>query len=105
VVLRELLTRTEQIDDLRHLFGALGFDAAWEPVPPGPWLGTAQAHLLTSDSRCWLFSPPPPLATAIAIERRLAAKRRVQEAAGGGAAALDWCDRLYRLATAASPEA
>ena len=41
MVLRELLTRTEQIDDLRHLFGALGFQAAWEPVPPGPWLGTA----------------------------------------------------------------
>jgi len=39
VVLRELLTRTEQIDDLRHLFGALGFTAAWETVPPGPWLG------------------------------------------------------------------
>jgi N-6 DNA Methylase len=44
VVLRELLTRTEQIDDLRHLFGALGFQAAWEPVPPGPWLGLAQAE-------------------------------------------------------------
>ncbi|HVH67533.1 MAG TPA: N-6 DNA methylase [Gemmatimonadales bacterium] len=43
-MLRELLTRTEQIDDLRHLFGALGFQAAWEPVPPGPWLGTAQAE-------------------------------------------------------------
>jgi len=39
-VLRELLSRTEQIDDLRHLFGALGFQAAWEHVPPGPWLGT-----------------------------------------------------------------
>jgi N-6 DNA Methylase len=39
VVLRELLARTEQIDDLRHLFGALGFQAAWEHVPPGPWLG------------------------------------------------------------------
>jgi len=44
VVLRELLARTEQIDDLRHLFGALGFDAAWEPVPPGPWLGPAQVE-------------------------------------------------------------
>jgi hypothetical protein len=44
VVLRELLARTEQIDDLRHLFGALGFQAAWEPVPPGPWLGPAQAE-------------------------------------------------------------
>ena len=40
MVLRELLSRTEQIDDLRHLFGALGFQAAWEHVPPGPWLGT-----------------------------------------------------------------
>jgi hypothetical protein len=44
VVLRELLARTEQIDDLRHLFGALGFHAAWEPVPPGPWLGPAHAE-------------------------------------------------------------
>src|SRR5882724_956498 len=44
VVLRDLLARTEQIDDLRHLFGALGFQAAWEPVPPGPWLGPAQAE-------------------------------------------------------------
>src|SRR5438094_1401894 len=44
VVLRELLARTEQIDDLRHLFGALGFHAAWEPMPPGPWLGPGQAE-------------------------------------------------------------
>lgn len=44
MVLRELLARTEQIDDLRHLFGALGFQAAWERVPPGPWLGSAQAE-------------------------------------------------------------
>ncbi|HKW40732.1 MAG TPA: hypothetical protein VJN39_05740, partial [Gemmatimonadales bacterium] len=43
-MLRDLLTRAEQIDDLRHLFGALGFQAAWEPVPPGPWLGPAQAE-------------------------------------------------------------
>ena len=44
MVLRELLTRTEQIDDLRDLFGALGFKAAWENVPPGPWLGDEQAE-------------------------------------------------------------
>jgi Eco57I restriction-modification methylase len=44
VVLRELLARTEQIDDLRHLFGALGFAAAWENVPPGPWLGAGHAE-------------------------------------------------------------
>jgi len=43
VVLRELLARTEQIDDLRHLFGALGFTVAWAHVPPGPWLGPMQA--------------------------------------------------------------
>ena len=41
MVLRETLARTEQIDDLRELFRVLGYDAAWEPVPPGPWLGTA----------------------------------------------------------------
>src|SRR5581483_309413 len=42
-VLRELLARTEQIEDLRHLFGALGYRAAWEPVAPEPWLGPAAA--------------------------------------------------------------
>jgi hypothetical protein len=39
VALRELLARTERIDDLRDLFRALGYDAAREAVPPGPWLG------------------------------------------------------------------
>src|SRR5438445_6826028 len=41
VVLRSLLARTEQIDDLREVIRVLGYDAAWEPVPPGPWLGPA----------------------------------------------------------------
>ncbi len=44
MVLRELLARTEQIDDLRDLFGALGFKAAWEAVPPGPWLDETRAE-------------------------------------------------------------
>ena len=44
MVLRDLLARTERIDDLRDLFGALGFKAAWENVPPGPWLGEAHAE-------------------------------------------------------------
>jgi len=44
VVLRELLARTEQIDDLRDLFRVLGYDAAWEAVPPGPWLGEEAAR-------------------------------------------------------------
>jgi len=44
VVLRELLARTERIEDLRDLFGALGFKAAQEHVPPGPWLGEDHAQ-------------------------------------------------------------
>ena len=44
MVLRELLARAEQIDDLRDLFGALGFKPVWEAVPPGPWLGEEQAE-------------------------------------------------------------
>ncbi len=43
MVLRELLARTEQISDLRELFRVLGYQAAWETVPPGPWLGPDQA--------------------------------------------------------------
>lgn len=38
-MLRDVLARTEQIDDLRDLFRVLGYEAAWEAVPPGPWLG------------------------------------------------------------------
>ncbi|HEX9611675.1 MAG TPA: N-6 DNA methylase [Gemmatimonadales bacterium] len=40
-MLRELVTRTERIEDLSALFCALGYHAAWEPVPPGPWLGAS----------------------------------------------------------------
>jgi hypothetical protein len=43
-VLGELLARAERIDDLRDLFGALGFKPVWEAVPPGPWLGEPQAE-------------------------------------------------------------
>ena len=44
MVLRDVLARIEQIDDLRNLFGALGFKPAWEAVPPGAWLGEAHAE-------------------------------------------------------------
>ena len=44
MVLRQLLARTEQIDDLRDVFRVLGYDAAWETVPPGPWLGEEAAR-------------------------------------------------------------
>ncbi|HXI33632.1 MAG TPA: N-6 DNA methylase, partial [Gemmatimonadales bacterium] len=50
MVLRETLARTEQIDDLRELFRVLGYDAAWEPVPPGPWLGDAAAGAGVTDA-------------------------------------------------------
>lgn len=43
MVLRQLVTRTERIEDLTALFCALGYHAAWEPVPPGPWLGADHA--------------------------------------------------------------
>ena len=42
--------------------------------------------------------PAPPLAEAIALERRLLGKARAQARAGAGRHALDWCDRLQRLA-------
>jgi len=38
-VLRDILARTERIEDLRELFVALGYEPAWEAVPPGAWLG------------------------------------------------------------------
>jgi len=43
-VLRDILARTEQIDDLRELFVALGYEPAWEVVPPGSWLGEDAAR-------------------------------------------------------------
>jgi Eco57I restriction-modification methylase len=38
-VLRDLLSRVEQFDDLRKVFQALGYQPAWEVVPPHAWLG------------------------------------------------------------------
>ena len=40
-MLRDILARAEQIDDLSELFRALGYEVVWEDVPPEPWLGTA----------------------------------------------------------------
>src|SRR2546428_11347353 len=67
VVLRSLLARTEQIDDLREVIRVLGYDAAWEPVPPGPWLGPAAetagvrpAAPVRPPRPVPVFPPPPP---------------------------------------------
>lgn len=83
MVLRELLTRTEQISDLRDLFRALGYQAAWETVPPGPWLGvtnataagvTAAALVARHDAfRVIGLAAPDPEIAARAAARRLAA--------------------------------
>jgi len=83
VVLRELLTRTEQISDLRDLFRALGYQAAWETVPPGPWLGTAEAAAVKVTAaalvarhdafRIVALNSPDPEAAARAAARRFAA--------------------------------
>ena len=38
-MLRDILARATQIESLRELFGALGYETAWEPVPVRAWLG------------------------------------------------------------------
>jgi hypothetical protein len=83
VVLRELLARTEQIDDLRDLFRVLGYDAAWEAVPPGPWLGeeaacaagVTRAALVARHEAFHVFGleAADPESAARAAARRLAA--------------------------------
>jgi Eco57I restriction-modification methylase len=83
VVLRELLARTEQIDDLRDLFRVLGYDAAWEAVPPGPWLGepaaatagVTRAALIARHEafRVFALEAADPESGARAAARRLAA--------------------------------
>src|SRR5204862_2109679 len=82
VVLRSLLARTEQIDDLREVIRVLGYDAAWEPVPPGPWLGpaaeTARVYQAALIGRCGAFRifalhADDPARAARAAAARLAA--------------------------------
>ncbi len=82
VALRERLARTERIDDLRELFRALGYNAAWDPVPPGPWLGTAadsagvtRAAVVARHGvfRIFALAASDPDAAADAAARRLAA--------------------------------
>jgi len=43
-VLRDILARTRQIEDLRDLFRVLGYELAWENVPAAAWLGEAASH-------------------------------------------------------------
>ena len=43
-MLRDILARTRQIEDLRDLFRVLGYELAWENVPAAAWLGEAASH-------------------------------------------------------------
>src|SRR5439155_1359784 len=68
------------IDDLREVIRVLGYDAVWEPVPPGPWLGPAAAGVRRAAliGRCGAFRifalhGDEPLRAARAAAGRLAA--------------------------------
>ena len=43
-MLRDILARITKIEDIRELFATLGYSAAWEAVPPEPWLGEEAAR-------------------------------------------------------------
>ena len=96
MVLRALLARTEQISDLRDLFRALGFQAAWEAVPPGPWLSPERAAAAGVESaalvarhqayRVFALASPDPEAAARAAAFRLAAGAERGLACGWGGA-------------------
>jgi len=104
VVLREHLTRTEQISDLRDLFRVLGYHAAWETVPPGPWLGSVEvcaagvsaAELIARHQayRVIALEASDPEAAA-----RLAAKRLASGADRGLACAVGGTPRRLALAS------
>ncbi len=82
-MLRDILARTAQIEDIRDLFVALGYRTAWETVPPGPWLGDEQARhagvtraaLIARHGafRVFALTAGDPEAAARSAARRLAA--------------------------------
>ena len=78
-MLRQILTRTTQIESLRELFGALGYEAAWEPVPVGAWLGETanveRAALIARHGafRVFALETPVPVEAARRAVRRLSA--------------------------------
>ncbi|HJS44278.1 MAG TPA: N-6 DNA methylase [Gemmatimonadales bacterium] len=82
-MLRDILTRTTQIEDIRELFVALGYTAASEQVPPEAWLGSERAHdagvtraaLIARHGafRVFATAATDPEAAARAAARRLAA--------------------------------
>ncbi|HWC72555.1 MAG TPA: N-6 DNA methylase [Gemmatimonadales bacterium] len=82
-MLRDILARTTQIEDLRELFTTLGYAAAWEAVPVEAWLGeeaagqagVAQAALIARHGafRVFALAAADPEGAARAAAKRLAA--------------------------------
>ena len=78
-MLRDILARTTQIEQLGALFAALGYDAVWEPVPVRAWLGevdgVARAALIARHGafRVFALEATVPEAAARAAARRLSA--------------------------------
>jgi len=79
LVLRDILARTTQIESLRELFDALGYEALWEPVPVLTWLGETasvdRAALIARHGafRVFALAASTPEAAARAAARRLSA--------------------------------
>ncbi len=107
-MLRDIVARITQLESLRELFCALGYEAAWEAVPPGPWLGESvtevsgvtRAALIARHGafRVFALEAADPDAAARAAARRLmaSAERGLACALGG---------RPQRLVCAAGPVA
>ena len=101
-MLRDVLARTTQIESLRELFGALGYEAVWEPVPVRAWLGETanvdRAALIARHGafRVFALESADPEEAARAAARRLSAgaERGLACALGG---------RPLRLICAAGP--
>jgi hypothetical protein len=103
LVLREILARTTQIENLRELFGALGYEALWEPVPVQAWLGEAagiaRAALVARHGAFRVFALDA--GTAPEDAARAAARRLSAGAERGLACALG--GQPLRLVCAAGP--
>ena len=78
-MLRDILARATQIESLRELFGALGYETAWEPVPVRAWLGETanvdRAALIARHGafRVFALEAAAPEEAARAAARRLSA--------------------------------
>ncbi len=78
-MLREILARTTRIESLGELFGALGYETVWEPVPVRTWLGETpnvdRAALIARHGafRVFALEAPIPEEGARAVARRLSA--------------------------------